>query len=136
MNDARYTLANLYLLKNQYVKASGEFQSMWSSNPPDNRGFIGLQAVKLAQGKGEEAVRAVQEFVDKNPKAPAYRYQLANLEASAAMQVMKSDPAREKILCRKAAGNYKELLRTTASAAPSSTDVWLRLGVMQRELGE
>jgi tetratricopeptide (TPR) repeat protein len=136
MNDARYTLANLYLTENQYVKASGEFQGMWSSNPPDNRGFIGLQTVKLAQGKGEEAVRAVQEFVDKNPNAPAYRYQLANLEASAAMQVMKSDPAREKTLCRAAAGNYKEILRTEASAAPSSTDVWLRLGVMQRELAE
>ncbi len=136
MNDARNTLATLYLSEKQYVKASSEFQRMWSSTPPDNRGFIGLQTVKLAQGKGEEAVRAVQEFVDKNPKAPAYRYQLANIEASTAIQVMKSDPGREKTLCRQAAANYKEILRTTASAAPGSTDMWLRLGVMQRELGE
>jgi cytochrome c-type biogenesis protein CcmH/NrfG len=39
MNDARYALANLYLSDKRYAKASAEFERMWSSNPPDTRGF-------------------------------------------------------------------------------------------------
>jgi hypothetical protein len=88
--------------------------------------------VKPAQGKTDEAVHALQDLADKNPKVLAYRYQLANIEASAALQAMKSNPAREKILCRQASDNYKEILKSAAS----SSDTWLRFGVMQRELGE
>jgi tetratricopeptide (TPR) repeat protein len=131
-NDARLTLANLYLGANLPEKASGEFERVWSSNPPDNRGFIGLQSVKLAQGKGDEAVRALQDFVEKNPKVASYRYQLANVEASAGIAAMKSDQARAKILFHQAAANFKDILTTT----PKSSDVWLRLGVMQRQVGE
>jgi tetratricopeptide (TPR) repeat protein len=132
MSDARFTLANLYLSQNQPVKASSEFGRMWNSNPPDSRGFIGLQSVKLAQGKGDEAVRALQDFVQKNSQVPSYRYQLANVEASAGIAAMKSDPERAKILFRQAADNYKDLLKTMQK----SSDLWLRLGVMQRQLGE
>jgi Tfp pilus assembly protein PilF len=49
MNDARNMLANLYLRQKQYLKASGEFEHMWSSNPRDSRGFLGLHIVKLAR---------------------------------------------------------------------------------------
>jgi len=132
MNDARFALASLYLGKNQPLKASDEFESMWKSNPPDNRGFIGLQIVKLAQGKGDEAVRALQDFVQKNPTVPSYRYQLANVEASAGIAAMKSDSREAKILFQQSAGDYKDILKTT----PKSSDVWLRLGVIQRQLGE
>jgi tetratricopeptide (TPR) repeat protein len=132
LNDARVTLANVYLSENQLEKASVEFKRVWSADPPDNRGFIGLQAVKLAEGKADEAVRALQDFVEKNPKLPSYRYQLANVEASAGIAAMKSDQARGRTLFQQAAANFKEILRTT----PRSSDVWLRLGLMQRQLGE
>jgi tetratricopeptide (TPR) repeat protein len=132
MNDARFTLANLYLGQNEPAKASSEFEHMWNSNPPDNRGFIGLQTVKLAQGKGDEAVRGLQDLVQKNPTVTSYRYQLANIEASAGIAAVKSDPGRAKILFRQAADNYKDILK----AMPKSSDLWLRLGVMQRQLGE
>lgn len=132
VNDARLTLANLFLSAHQPERASGEFERVWSSNPPDSRGFIGLQSVKLAQGKSDEAVRALQGFVEKNPTVPSYRYQLANFEASAGIAAMKSDPSRAKILFQQAAANFKEVLRAT----PSSSDLWLRLGVMQRQIGE
>ncbi|MGI8959367.1 MAG: tetratricopeptide repeat protein [Bryobacteraceae bacterium] len=132
MNDARFTLGNFYLTANQAAKASGEFQRMWSSDPPDSRGFIGLQNVKLAQGKGDEAVRALQDFIQKNPTDASYRYQLANVEASAGIAVIRSDPKRAKTLFQQAADNYKNILK----AEQNSSDVRLRLGVMQRQLGE
>jgi tetratricopeptide (TPR) repeat protein len=132
LNDARLTLANLYLSENQPEKASAEFTRMWTSDPPDNRGFLGLQNVKLAQGKGDEAVRALQGFVEKNPNVPSYRYQLANVEAAAGIAGMQSDPARSKLLFEQASANFKTILKAT----PKSTDVWLRLGVMQRQIGD
>jgi tetratricopeptide (TPR) repeat protein len=132
LNDGRLTLANLYLSENQAEKASAEFERMWSSDPPDSRGFLGLQNVKLAQGKGDEAVRALQDFVEKNPNVPSYRYQLANVEASAGIAAMHSDATRSKFLFQQASANFKSILKLT----PNSTDLWLRLGVVQRQLGE
>ncbi|MBV9302119.1 MAG: tetratricopeptide repeat protein [Acidobacteriaceae bacterium] len=132
MNDARFRLANVYLSQGQFAKASAQFEQMWTSNPPDNRGFVGLQNVKLAQGKGEEAVRGLQELVQKNPKVLGYRYQLANMEASAGIQSLKSSATRGNQLLRDAAENYKQIVTATSSAG----DVWLRLGVVQRELGQ
>jgi tetratricopeptide (TPR) repeat protein len=131
-NDARLTLANLYLNANQPEKASSEFERVWSSAPRDNRAFIGLQSAKLAQGKTDEALRALQDFVEKNPKVTSYRYQLAKVEASAGIAALKSDQARARILFHEAAINFKDILTTT----PKSSDVWLGLGVMQRQLGQ
>ncbi len=130
MNDARLQLANLYLAQRQYEKAAGEFDHVWKSNPPDNRGFIGLQTVKLVQGHGDQAIQGMQDLVGKNPKALAYRYELAGFEATAGAQVMKSDPAQAKQLFEQAANDYKEILKTTTNSA----DIWLRLGVLQQEL--
>lgn len=131
-NDARVELATLYLNQRQYAKASEEFQRLWTSNPPDSRGYLGLQMVKLAQGNGDDAVRALQDLVQKNPNVAAYRYQLANFEATAGGQAMKSNPAHSKELFQDASDNYKELLKVS----PNSADVWLRLGILQRQLGE
>src|SRR5438876_821717 len=60
MDDARDTLANLYLGEKQYAKPSDEFNRMWSSTPPDNRGILELQSVKLGKerrGGGAHASR-------------------------------------------------------------------------------
>ena len=94
--------------------------------------IYGLQTVKLLQGKGDEAVQAMQQLVQKNPTVIAFRYQLANFQASYANQVGKTDPSRGKQLLQEAADNYKEILKTTANSA----EVWLRLGILQRELGQ
>ncbi len=130
MNDARLVLAAIYLNQKQYDKAAQQYDKIWNAKTPDTRGFIGLQTVKLAQGKGEEAIQALQDLVEKNPKVLEYRYQLAAFEASAGTQDMQSNPARAKQLFEQAAESYKELLKTTAN----SSDVWLRLGLLQREL--
>ncbi|MBV9612258.1 MAG: tetratricopeptide repeat protein [Acidobacteriaceae bacterium] len=45
---------------------------------------------------------------------------------------MRSNPDRGKALMAQAADNYKQILKATAN----SSDVWLRLGVLQRELGQ
>lgn len=132
MNDPRLQLADLYLAERQYDKAAEEFDHVWKSTPPDNRGFVGLQGVKLAQGHADEAISAMQDVVNKNPKILGYRYQLANFQASGGAQVLSSNPNRAKQLFQEAADNYKEILKTTTN----STDVWLRLGTLQRQLGQ
>jgi tetratricopeptide (TPR) repeat protein len=45
---------------------------------------------------------------------------------------MKSNPVHGKELYQDATDNYKELLKVN----PNSSDVWLRLGILQRQLGE
>ncbi len=132
MNDARLQLANLYLNQKEFDKSSAQFDAVWKATPPDTRGFIGLQTVKLAEGKGDEATRAVEDLVQRNPRDQNLRYQLAAFETTAGAQEIRSDPARAKQLFEQAADNYKEILKTTTNSA----DVWLRLGVLQRQLGE
>lgn len=132
MNDAHLQLASIYLNQRNVEKATAEFEKVYKSNPPDNRGLLGLQAVKLAQGRGEEAVGVLQDLVQKNPTLPAYRQELANFQATAGAQVLKSDPAKANKLFGLAADNYKELLKNT----PGMTDNWLRLGTLQRQLGQ
>lgn len=132
MNDAHLQLASIYLNQRNTDKANAEFEKVYKSNPPDNRGLLGMQAVKLAQGKGTEAVAVLQDLVQKNPTIPAYRQELANFQATAGAQVLKSDPASANKLFTQAADNYKELLKNT----PGITDNWLRLGTLQRQLGQ
>jgi tetratricopeptide (TPR) repeat protein len=132
MNDAHLQLAGLYVLGKQYDKANAEFDRVWKSNPPDTRGLLGLQAVKLAQGKGSEAVAALRDLVQKNPDVPAYREQLASFETTAGAQTVRSNPAGAKQLFEQAADNYKELLKINSKSA----DLWLRLGMIQRQLGQ
>ncbi len=132
LNDAHLQLAGLYVLAKQYDKANAEFDRVWKSNPPDTRGLLGLQAVKLAQGKGSEAVAVLSDLVQKNPNVPVYREQLASFETTAGAQTVRSNPEGAKQLFEQAADNYKELLKTNSKSA----DLWLRLGMLQRQLGQ
>jgi tetratricopeptide (TPR) repeat protein len=132
MNDAHLQLATLYLDEKQFDKARAEFEVLSSNNPPDIRGFIGLQTVKMATGKGEEAIQVMQDLVNKNPTVLPYRYELANFQAALAGQYWNSNTGKSRELLQSAADNYKEILKTTANSA----EVWLRLGVMQRQLGQ
>jgi tetratricopeptide (TPR) repeat protein len=132
MNDARLQLGGLYLAQRQYDKAEEQFQVVSKATPPDIRGFLGIQTVRLATGKSAQAVQAMQDLVDKNPTNVAYRYQLANFQGTAASMGRASNSAHSQQLVQQAADNYKEILKTT----PKSADVWLRLGVMQRDLGQ
>lgn len=132
MNDARLQLANLYLAEKNLPKASEQFEQLWKANPPDVRGFVGLQTIKLAQGKHDEAIQAMQDLVQKNPNVLMLRYQLAGFETAGAAQEAKTNPARAKQLFQQAADNYKTILKTSANSA----DIWLRLGALQRALGQ
>lgn len=131
-NEARLALGDLYLRQQQYAKATEEYQHVWSSNPPDPRGFLGLQNVKAMEGKGEQAADALSDFIQKNPKASSFRYQLANIDTQAASQLIKTDPVAAKKYLQQAADNYQELLKTN----PSSSDILLRLGYIQQALGQ
>jgi tetratricopeptide (TPR) repeat protein len=86
----------------------------------------------MGTGKGEEAIQVMQDLVTKNPTVLPYRYELANFQAALAGQIWNTNAAKSKELLQSAADNYKEILKTTANSA----EVWLRLGVMQRQLGQ
>jgi tetratricopeptide (TPR) repeat protein len=131
MNDAHLQLATLYMMQKQMDKAFAEFEKVWKSNPPDNRGFVGMQAVKLAGGKGNEAVAALKDLVEKNPAVPSYRLQLASFETTAGAQQVSHDPGNARQLFQNAIDNYKEILKTE----PNSSDTWVRLGMLQRQVG-
>jgi tetratricopeptide (TPR) repeat protein len=132
VSEARLALGDLYLRQQLYAKAIEQYQRVWSSNPPDPRGFLGLQNVKVAQGKAPEAAVALSDFIQKNPKAAGFRLQLAGMDTQAAGQLMKSNPAQAKKYLEQAVDNYQEVLKTN----PSSADVLLRLGFLQRGLGQ
>lgn len=129
--EAHLALGDLYMRQQQFAKASSEYQNAWASNPPDPRGFLGMQNVKVAQGKAADAAAALADFIQKNPKAASLRYNLANIQTQAAGQV-KGDPAAAKKYLQEAADNYQEVLKTN----PSSVDSLLHLGLVQRALGQ
>ncbi|HMF74978.1 MAG TPA: tetratricopeptide repeat protein [Bryobacteraceae bacterium] len=130
MNEARLQLGSLYANQRVYDKAQQQFEAVANAKPPDIRGFLGLQSVKMGTGKSAEAIHALQDLADKNPTVLAYRFELANFESAAAAQEAKANPEHSKQLLQLAADNYKEILKTSAN--PS--EVWLRLGVTQRQL--
>jgi tetratricopeptide (TPR) repeat protein len=68
----------------------------------------------------------------KRPNDLQLRYQLAAFEVQAGVQFLSKDRARTKQYYEQAANNYKEILKTTTNSA----DIWLRLGILQRELGQ
>jgi tetratricopeptide (TPR) repeat protein len=132
MAEAHLQLGNLYLNQKQFDKASAEFGKVWKMNPPDVRGFIGLQTIKLAQGKGEDGIQALEDLLQQNPKDLNLRYQLAMFESRVGAEMLPSNSTHGKELLQEAANNYKEILKTKSDSA----DVWVRLGAVQRQLGQ
>jgi tetratricopeptide (TPR) repeat protein len=129
--EAHLILADLYLAQRQYDKATAEFESVSKIAPQDPRGFFGLQTVKLATGKSADAIKNMQDLVDKNPANLSTRYQLANFQA-AASGLQKGNAAAAKQLLESAEENYKQILKTSAN----SVEVWLHLGAVQQQLGQ
>jgi tetratricopeptide (TPR) repeat protein len=130
-SEARLILANLYLNQRQFDKASAQFDMVTKATPPDPRGYLGLQTVKLASGKAAEAIKGMQDLLDKNPSDPSVRFQLANFQ-SAAAGMQQANPAAGKQLLESAEDNYKTVLKTN----PTSADAWLHLGAVQRQLNQ
>ncbi len=125
-------LGNTYLNQKQFDKANAQFEILAKATPPDSRGFLGLQTVKLVSGHAPEAIQALQDISQKNPGDPTVRFELANFEVTAAaMPQSGSRDARLKLLSD-AADNYKEILKTN----PKSSQLWLRLGAVQRTLNQ
>src|SRR5579884_39132 len=132
MGSVRLELARLYLMKGRYDDARTQYQEFAKSYPNDVRAAVGLETVKLAEGKTDEAIAGMQDLVNKDPKNLQLRYQLATFQAQAGANIASKDPNRAKQFYQEAANNYKEILKTTTNSA----DVWLRLGILQRELGD
>jgi tetratricopeptide (TPR) repeat protein len=133
--DAINQLASLYLDQGNYAKAQEQFEKLWTGvGPgahPDLRGFIGLQLVKLRRGDWQQAVGSMQELVQKNTNQPDLRYTLANFQAQAGSSLPASNPERN-VLLTQAIDNYKAVLHATANGS----EVWFRLGTLQRILNQ
>ncbi len=96
LNDAHIQLALIYLTQKAFDKARAEYEVLNNAKPPDIRGFIGLQTIKMNTGKGEDAIQTMQDLVDKNPQVLPYRYELANFQASLAGMDWNSNNIRPK----------------------------------------
>jgi len=131
-SDAHLLLGNLYMSQKLADKAATQFNLVAKANPADNRGLLALQSLKMSQGHEEDAIKTLQDLVQKNPGVPSYRSQLAASEAAAASRFMTSNSSRSKQLFQQAADDYKEV----AKAAPHSAETWVRLGMIQRQLGQ
>ncbi len=132
MNDPRVQLASLFMQQKQFDKAKEQFSKVWASNPPDYRGFVGLQTVKASQGQIADAIQSMREQVDKNPKNDALRLELANFEATGAGMEVKSNPGQSKQFAEAGIADLKQVLQNS----PKSEEAWIRLGVLQRSQGE
>ena len=129
-NDARLELGNVYLANKDYARAKEQFEAAQKNG--DARGFLGIQSVKLQEGKADEAIANLNTLVKDNPSNMSYRFTLANFEYAAGGAAYQTDAAKGKTLFEQASTNYKEILKTMTNPA----DVWLRLGVIQRQLGQ
>jgi tetratricopeptide (TPR) repeat protein len=125
-------LGDLYLQQKAFDKARDQYQKAWTGNPPDYRGFVGLQSVKLAQGQVDDAIRGMETLTQQNPKNPTLRLQLVNFKSTAAAIEAKSSQDRAKALVASAIDDLKMYLQ----ASPKSDDGWTRLGLLQRSLGQ
>ncbi|MCU1293563.1 MAG: tetratricopeptide repeat protein, partial [Bryobacterales bacterium] len=132
LTDARLGLGSLYMQQREYAKAGEQFSKVWTSSPPDVRGYLGLQELKMAQGKAAEAVKGMQDLVDKNPSMASFRFQLANTQAVAGSVLQSTKPDQAKALFESATENYKQVLKTNGN----TVDAWIRLGSLQRVLGQ
>lgn len=131
LNDGHLELAQLYLSQHLYDKASEQYTLVWKGNPPDNRGLVGLQEVKVAQGKGDDAIATMQDLVQKYPGVVGYRFQLANFQTMVGEEELRTDPAKAKPILMQAEQNFREILKTASSA-----ELWLRLGEIQKTVGQ
>lgn len=131
--EALYQLSNLYLAENNLPKAQAGYQKLWQGlgpqKQPDIRGFLGLQNIKVMEGHGEQAVAALQDLVQKNPNVLQFRFTLANFETQVAAQLPPTNPKRSAMISE-AADSYKQILKTNTN----SSDVWVRLAVLQQEM--
>jgi tetratricopeptide (TPR) repeat protein len=132
LNEARLQLASLYLQQKEVEKAKSEYDKVWTGTPPDYRGFIGLQTIKMGLGKVDEAVASMQDLLNKDPKNDALRTQVANFQASAAARSEKTDPAKSKQYVQAAVNNLQEVVKTS----PKDENIWINLGTLQRAEGQ
>jgi tetratricopeptide (TPR) repeat protein len=131
-NEARLLLGGVYASERQYPQAIAQFQAVWTGPPQDVRGFESLQRVKIAQGKGDEAVAALADLADKNPGALSLRYDLANMQTAVGDQELRSNPKHASELIAAAADNYKQILKSNTNSA----EVWARLALLQQQQGQ
>ena len=131
--ESLYQLSNLYLAEKNLDKAQAGYQKLWEGvgpqKQPDIRGFLGLQNIKVIQGHGEQAVAALHDLVQRNPKILQFRYTLANFETQVAAPLPANDPKRGTMIAD-AADNYRQILKSNTN----SSEVWVRLAVLQQEL--
>ena len=128
--EPKLELGNVYFAQKQADKAAELYEQVWKAN--DIRGFIGLQRLKMAQGKIAEAVQAMTDQIAKMPESLPMRSELANFQGIAGLQLVQTNPSQAKTYLQSAAENYKQIIKSAAN----SGQVWYRLGQVQQALGD
>lgn len=65
--DAKYTLAYIYFYKKSYGAAEALFNELYHSDPPENRGLLGLSEIYMTTGRNTEALSLLKKELELRP---------------------------------------------------------------------
>jgi tetratricopeptide (TPR) repeat protein len=77
LNDAIYLLATVDFIEKKYADAEKGFRTLAAATPPDRRGAAGLAEVALATGRPKDAIRLMEDRIQRGEDVQASRFQLA-----------------------------------------------------------
>ncbi len=115
LNDAVYLIATADFMEKKYADAERGYRRLLDSTPPDPRGLNGVVECALATGRAPEAIRLLEERIEKGENVRAARMQLA--------------------LAASRSGNYDRAIREfqqLIAEHPKSPELHIRLGEVYR----
>jgi tetratricopeptide (TPR) repeat protein len=152
LNDALYLLATVDFLEKNYAEAEKGFRKLATASPPDRRGVAGLAEVALATGRPKDAVRLMEERIQRGEDVQASRLQLALVAVRSQdydraivelKNLVKESPGSAELLARlgevyRMAGKRAEAEQTFESARkldPRNQVALLQLAMIYEETG-
>jgi tetratricopeptide (TPR) repeat protein len=117
--DAKYQVAYLAWQDRDYKRAEQSFGELYKANPNDMRGLVGVVETMASENRMNDAIKAVQASVDREPQRRDLRLALANLD-------VRAERYDEAI----------QLFQGLLDQQPKSADLLFRLGETERRKGE
>jgi tetratricopeptide (TPR) repeat protein len=150
--DARYQAGYLAWQDKDYKKAEKIFDDLSAANPKDVRGLVGRVETLASQNKMDEAIKAMEAAVSKQPDRRDFKLVLANMYVrnqrydaaiSLVQDLLKADPKSADLLIRLAETQRRkgdlngsiDTFRRASQANPSDTRPLLQLGLLMDGTG-
>jgi tetratricopeptide (TPR) repeat protein len=151
--EARFQVGYLAWQEKDFKKAEQVFGDLYKANPNDLRGLVGVIETMASQNRMGEAIKAMEQSVQKEPQRADLRVALGNLYLRAerydeAIQTFQSlvekNPKSADLLFRVAESQRRkgdlnasiESFRRCSQAAPGDTQCLLQLGLLMDGTGK